>query len=208
MESGCLPRVGRLLRVLRSPNPRHDPGETSGRLSRGLDLQRLLRFQRLLQFPAALVSGGSVAQPGSRVEEGTFHGADPVASPRPDALPCVSAAAKALRRVCILASRSSSVFSSRRLGGHGELGRAELVLAVMREDHVLDQDAELLGKGLKLADLLDQHALRDADVADELTLERVAEARLPRAAREPYRCRAESPRSREGRDRPRDRRVR
>src|SRR5260370_494660 len=65
------------------------------------------------------------------------------------------------------------------LGGHGELGGAELVLAVVREDHVLDQDEEPVREGCEGLRALAEHALRDADVADHLALEGVAEAGLP-----------------------------
>ena len=42
-----------------------------------------------------------------------------------------------------------------RLGGHRQLGRAELVLAVMAQNHVLHQHAQLFGKRSQLFHLLD-----------------------------------------------------
>ena len=64
-------------------------------------------------------------------------------------------------------------------GRHGELGGAELVFAVVREDHVLDENAELVGEWGEGLDFFAEHALGDADVADHLAFEGVAEAGLP-----------------------------
>ncbi len=50
---------------------------------------------------------------------------------------------------------------------------------MMREDHVLDQNAETLRKRGKVLQLLAQHALGDRDMPDHLAFERVMKVRLP-----------------------------
>src|SRR5580704_15093623 len=49
----------------------------------------------------------------------------------------------------------------------------------MREDHMLDEDAKLVGEWGKNLDFFAEHALGDADVADHLALEGVGKTRLP-----------------------------
>src|ERR1019366_5506917 len=66
-----------------------------------------------------------------------------------------------------------------RFRGHGQFGRAELVLAVVAEDHVLDQHAQLLRETGQGGDLLAQHSLRDGDVSNHLAFEGVAEGGSP-----------------------------
>ena len=59
-----------------------------------------------------------------------------------------------------------------RLGAHGAHGRAEVRLAVVREDHVLQQQALFLRQAEGLGALL--HLLRAHDqMADQLTGERI-----------------------------------
>ena len=50
---------------------------------------------------------------------------------------------------------------------------------MMRQNHVLDQDAQALWKRRKLLNLLAQHALRDRNMPDHLAFQRVVKARLP-----------------------------
>ena len=57
-----------------------------------------------------------------------------------------------------------------RLGKHGQLGRTEIVLAVMADDEVLDQSLEFVGKSGKLRELGLQHFEFDDHVAEQLAL--------------------------------------
>ena len=60
-----------------------------------------------------------------------------------------------------------------RLGKHGQLGRAEIVLAVVADDEVLDQRLEFIGKARQLRELGLQHFQFDDHVAQQLALGRV-----------------------------------
>ena len=67
------------------------------------------------------------------------------------------------------------IMQHERLGEHGELGRAELVLAVVADDEVLDQDLERRGEAGNLLQLGVQQFELDDEVAQQLALGGVAE---------------------------------
>ncbi len=60
-------------------------------------------------------------------------------------------------------------------GEHGQLGRAEIVLAVMADDEVLDHDLEFVGEAGLQGELGLQHFQFDDHVAEQLALGGVGE---------------------------------
>ena len=64
------------------------------------------------------------------------------------------------------------VMEKESLGEDGYLGRAEFQMAVMAEDHVLDEVPQLDGELRQSLQLLRQHTDGDGDVAEQLTFGR------------------------------------
>ena len=82
---------------------------------------------------------------GLGVEEGAFHGADPVGGLGGGA----ARGSGFCERVAEGLEFGFEVVEGAEqhgFGGHGKLGAAEFELAVVGEDHVLDQDAKLNGE--------------------------------------------------------------